>query len=293
MDSFLKVVYENGGDEKSISLLGVSADTIFTVLTSLFVFIIGYIINLRIERHKEKKRLRELKEYFLTLIKLLEGPLNRQSHGLIDLSKQLKNSKDISLSFGIVAGFKVDLVKSINAEDLYKIFIAEHKDIPAQTQRFQTFLDSIEYIAEVRKTIIEFDKIPLKIEKYSTVYNENLKAINSTIDEMIINHTVKKFTNADDPYLTDIVDLRLAWISIDNYRDRNISLKYFVEPLLQFFRGKANDVRSAIFLKHLLECVMAYQNIEHVKYVWEADVTSYAQEIQAHLSKIKSATSKI
>lgn len=293
MDSFLKVVYDNGGDEKSISLLGVSADTIFTVLTSLFVFIIGYIINQRIERRKEKKRLRELKEYFVTLIELLEGPLNRQSLGLVDLSKQLKNSKDISLSFGVVAGFKVDLVKSINTEDLYKIFISEHKDIPAQTQQFQTLLESIEYIAEVRKTIMEFDKIPLKIEKYSTVYNENLKAINSTIDEMIINHTVKNLTNADDPYLTDIVGLRLAWIGIDNYRDRNISLNHFVEPLLQFFRGRANDVRSAIFLKHLLECLMAYQNIEHVKHVWEVDVTRYAHELQAHLSKIKSAISKI
>ena len=95
MESLLKIVYQNGefSEDKS-SIIGVSFDTIFTVVTTLFIFFLGYVVNRIIEEGKEEKRLNELEEYFIKLIELLEEPLMKQKNALVVLTKMLKQKKE-------------------------------------------------------------------------------------------------------------------------------------------------------------------------------------------------------
>ena len=59
MESIVKIIYQNGEfTAKESSILGISIDTIFTVLTTLAIFIAGIIVERWIEASKEKKRLK-------------------------------------------------------------------------------------------------------------------------------------------------------------------------------------------------------------------------------------------
>ncbi|MBK7978821.1 MAG: hypothetical protein IPK06_02170 [Ignavibacteriae bacterium] len=73
MDTF---IINNG--PVSNSLWGISYDTIFTTLITIFIFLLGFWINKIFEARKEKKRLKDIKDYFFSLCSFLEKPVKIQ-----------------------------------------------------------------------------------------------------------------------------------------------------------------------------------------------------------------------
>src|SRR5258706_15415555 len=68
---------------------GVSVDAMFTTFVTIFIFLLGYVFNRWYDRSKEKTRLREVREFFLSSVDHLLAPMQKQADSLNNLSSQI------------------------------------------------------------------------------------------------------------------------------------------------------------------------------------------------------------
>ena len=299
MESLFKIVFQNGEflEDKS-SFLGISYDTIFTVVTTILIFFLGYIVNRRIEIIKENKRLNELEEYFIKLIELLEEPLLKQKEALIELTKKLKENIEQHYFIDEVSSFRVDLIKEIENRDLYDIFIKRKKGkTEVKTKLFQKIRGQIDYLDEVKKSIsTSFEELMDKSGKYETLYKENLKITSEAFENILTQNELRGVKPKQDPFLVGLENIRAAWMQTGTaerpFQDRYLARQHYLEPVLELCKQSAGDPRATFVLKHILESINAFDNIEEVKCVYRKHFLQDARGIQKGLIEIKSALNK-
>lgn len=296
MELLLKIFDHSGGfSEEKSSILGVSFDTVFTVVTTLLVFVLGYVVNRRIEINKENKRLKELEEYFIKLVELLEEPLMKQKEALIGLTKKLKQKIEQHYFVDDVTTFRVDLIKEIENRDLYNIYIKRKKGkIEVKTKLFRKVRGQIDYLDEVKKSIkISFEDLIQKSEKYDAIYKENLKITSEAFDNMLTQNEFRGMRPDEDPFLLGLDRIRAAWVQTGTderpFQDRYLAREHYLEPVQELCRQSIADPRAAFVLKHILECIYAFDNIEEVKYVYRRHFLQDARGIQNALIEIRNS----
>ena len=294
MENLLKIVYQNGefSEDKS-SILGVSYDTIFTVITTLLIFVLGYIVNRRIEDEKENKRLVELEEYFVKLIELLEVPLLKQKDALVEFTRKLKQNTEQHYFVADVTSFRVDMIKDIENRDLYDIFIKRKRGgIELKTHLFRKIRGQIDYLDEVKKTIkSSFEELMEKSSGHESIYKENLKVTSEAFDNMLTQNIANGIKPEQDFFLVELDKIRLAWMKTGTderpFQDRYLARQHYLEPVQKLCRSTFGDSRATFILKHILECIYAFDNIEEIKYVYRRHFLQDARGIQKALIEIK------
>ena len=294
MESLIKIVYQNGELAKNDStFLGVSFDTIFTVLTTLGIFILGYIVNRQLELRKEKRRLKELEEYFIKLLELLENPLVRQKDEFLAFSRRLKEKKEKHFELINITPFQVDLIKEIDNKDLYTIFIKTKKgDTSRKTELFGKLRGQIEYFDVVKKTYKEsFENFVTRSEQYDRTYKEHIKITSDFFDQMVSESKSKGQNPAQDIFLITLDNIRAKWVAygVDGkvYQDRYVAREYYLLPSWELCKTHILDPRAAFLTKHLLECIYAFDNLEELKRVYRRHFLIDARGLQKGLFDIK------
>ena len=74
-------------------LLGISIDTIFTILVTIFIFFLGFVINQLIQKWLENKRLKDIKTYYIMLIKDLLTHIAEYQELLSNLATKISEKK--------------------------------------------------------------------------------------------------------------------------------------------------------------------------------------------------------
>jgi len=296
MESLFKIVYQNGefSEDKS-SILGVSFDTIFTVVTTLLIFVLGFVVNRIIEINKENKRLKELEEYFIKLIELLEEPLMKQKEALVGLTKKLKQKIEQHYFVADITSFRVELIKEIDNKDLYDIFIKRKKGkTDTKTKLFQKIRGQIDFLDEVKKSIkISFEDLMHKSQKYDETYKDNLKITSEAFDNILTQNQLRGITPDQDPFLLSLDRIRAAWVQRGTedtpFQDRYLAREHYLDPVQKLCRQSIADPRAVFVLKHIQESIYAFDNIEEVKYVYRRHFLQDARGIQKALIEMRNS----
>jgi hypothetical protein len=291
MESLFELVFQNGEFiENKSSLLGVSFDTIFTVITTVSIFVLGYVINRKIEQDKETKRLMELQEYFLKLVELLEEPIIKQKEHLVKFSKKLREKKtqhyvDVGdLSFSLVS-----LINEINNKDLYNIFIKNKRGTTKQkTELFKKLRSQIDYLDAVKINInSSFKDLITRFDKYQDKYSESIGITDEAFNMILAQNYAQKINPQEDYFLSEFDRIRAEWFSLDNSKDRYIASKNYLEPLIELCNKCNRDIRVSFVSKHVKECLLALDNIEQTKYVFSRHFLLTARGLQTSIIEIK------
>lgn len=294
-----KFFFQNGDfiEDKS-SFLGISLDTIFTVFITIAIFILGYYINRRIEINKEKRRIKELEEYFKELIVLLEQPLLKQKNSYLRFSQKLKEQNENHLFLEDVTDFKLDQIKEIDNKDLYTIFIKRKKaDTSTKTDLFRKLRGSIDFAANSKKSIYDgFDKLMEFQEKFSSRYKQNIKIISEFFEGLLSHNHRHQISPQQDPFLAKFNQIRNEWINMSNqgikYMDMFIAKDNYIEKLRMLCQNNIHDPRSVYLMKPTMECIYAYYDIVEMKKVYRRFFLLEARGLQKSIRDIKDSLSK-
>lgn len=286
------IFYQN--DIKN-TFLGISFDTIFTVLTTILIFILGYWVTKKIESSKEKKRLRELEEYFLKNIEMLEAPLVLQRQAFISISRVLKEEKEQHYVIDDVTGLSGGFLDDVDNKDLYKIFVRNKKgNIKLKTELYRKLRSNLDYILAIKKGFITDSlKLMENEEKYSTKYKESIKALNDLLDDLIHQRKKEKSTPEDFPALFNIAQVRTSWIEkntteTESYLDLFFSFANFIKPAQEICKASQNDETVGIIIKPLMDCVYAYHNICELRRFYRRHFVLDGRGLQKSMHTIKS-----
>lgn len=294
MESVFKIVYQNGefiANESSI--LGISLDTVFTVLTTLTVFIAGYVINRKIEASKERKRLKELEEYFIKLIELCEPSVIKQADGFKDFAGKLIEKKDQHFHLLDVSAFSMDPIKEIDKKDLFAIFVKGKKGVVgAKTELFRKLIGNIEHMDNIKTAYKrEFQVFIQKFDKFQHEYNENLKVTSEAYDNMRTFNEANKIAPGADPFLLELDGIRVKWASLEkegiDFRGRYVTREEYIEPLRELCRKSIGDRRAVFVLKHTMECIYAFENMEELKHFYSDHFKTDSDTLRRSLAEIK------
>jgi hypothetical protein len=294
MESLIKIVYQNGEFiAKESSIFGVSMDTVFTVFTTIAIFILGVIIERRIELRKENKRLKELEEYFIKLVELSEKAVIKQADGFKDFADKLVEKKEQHFHLLDVSAFSMAPIKEIDKKDLFTIFIKRKKgDIGTKTELFRKLLGNIEHIDNIKTSYKEVYSTYIdKFDKFQHDYNDNLIVTSDSYDNMLTYNEANKIKPETDLFLLRLDRIRAAWAGLEkegvDYRDRYIAREKYIEPIRTLCRESIGDQRSVYVLKHIMNCIYAFDNMEELKKFYSDHFKLDSDGLKKSFSEIK------
>ena len=272
----------------SDKILGISVDTIFTTFITIFIFIIGYVINKCIENKKEKARLNKLRDYYIYLVKTYLSPIDDFIRSLSELIESISSTEHTNIHFTGGKDLYFDKIINISHQDLYTIFvqnISNSEDV--KYEHFNNFVNSFEYLKVVTKnTKDEFFKYHDNLNRFIKQWDVNINQLGRYFETMM--HHIR--ANNIDPTTDQLfhqMDLLISrWIKIENFRNLDIAMENYLNPLNELCNQYQNDSRVLIITPLVVNCFSAYKNILNIKQFYSdvfRDINNDLVQIKNHI----------
>ncbi len=262
---------------------GISADAVFTTISTLLVLSLGYIGNRLYEHHKRRVELNSLKEYFVSLVELLDVPIQRQVDSFILFARRLKEKKDGGYSLGTVAAFNLENIKTIKHFDLYELFLkGRNKNIPANAAAFQSMQVNLHMIEMVKeKFSVEYDGFHTKALALEHKWRAGMTGYREAYDKLWANKAAVGFTTGfPDPLHVELQKLQKDWLQTTNYASMYVAIDKFIRPMRELCLRYPGGQGMPIFLKHAMDCIDAYENYVHVHKKYRRTFLLYARKLR-------------
>lgn len=264
-------------------------DFMKSAVIPVFIFFLGFGLSQWLIYCKEKKRLKDVKEYFETLVDLECDIAKKQSAMFIECADRLRNINEIEVRVKKVVGLPTKYLNDINKQDLFKIFL-ERGNVTELTKDFNMLLSQLEIIDNTISVLNRNNKSFMLHHKdlrdKMAVYHENVIV---ELRKNINNQNPYLFENDKNHYLKTIAQILIKY-NAEIPKEKRLSYDYqnVAEELSKAFKNPKfhNDPRSQVFSNDLKKWEHTFNTI----------VDSYVNKIEScktESKKLTNATSEI
>ena len=270
----MDIIFQSGEFYSQESTLGFILKLLLPLLGALIsggiaIWIFNKGISKRREEEEEKqaRRLDELKEYTLTLLRLLKGPIDKQIAYYQKFSNDLESSSEISYTLEYAVGLSTKNFNSVDRKDLYRIFVTNGEgSITTKAESYQELTTQIKYIESVErssKDLLEYFMGEHKV--FVNQWQDNISEIAQKKNNMAVDANESGRQLGSDRFLDEIVSIYNKWQQIDGYKQRHVAAKELLIPLERACKNHSNDPRATDILHCCGRCSLAFENLEHLK----------------------------
>jgi hypothetical protein len=243
---------------------------LLTVLLPLLTFAAGYYLNSLVENRKEKKRLEEVKEYFLALIQAFVKSIKRQAEFIQDANDRLEALDTNNLGVGVVSSLRTTRLKAIPSIELYKIFIQSKKDVSRNVDRLNKISSNLDYIDDIRERIILINS---GITSFAnSFYKDYIEAINNvTTQNNQLSIDLINGVYGENYVLADLVLLVKEHVSYEARSKYDITDNIkavhdlLAKPLYEAVRGVQLDEHNYDLMEAIQALEGGYKKLLHFK----------------------------
>jgi len=274
-------------------IMGISVDTIFTTLITIFIFVIGYVINKCVENKKEKSRLNKLKYYYIYLVKLYLSPIDNFIQSLSELIESIKSRQYRNIHFTGGKGLYFDKIINISRQDLYSIFVQNCTKPEEEKYLHSNYLiNSFEYLKVVTKNSKEeFLKYYEIINRFIKLWDENINQLGRYFESMMQHIRVNNIDPTSDNFFHQMSILRSKWVKLEDFKNIDIAMENYLNPLNELCNQNQSDSRVLIITPLVVNCFSAYNNIMNVKKFYSDVFSDINNELVEIKNQIKNAIS--
>ncbi len=246
---------------------GISKDTIFATLTTIGIFIIGYIASKRFESWKENKRLREYKEYFIHHLKSLLPKIDKQIIEYKELSEMITATERKDLSLGESLRSSLIGFQDLPFNDIYRILITKSKKKGKEKYEvYNQLIDCLNYFDhQLEYAVKNFDEYLSSYNQYVFDWEENGDMILRKQDEFISIANRYNIDIEQDKVLSDFIAIIHKWHQKKDGGNVDIFETEFVEPLRELCKNNITDPRSIILMNYVIKTSRAIVKLKHLK----------------------------
>lgn len=251
-------------------IIGISIDSLATIVITITVFGLGILSRNYYERKKDEKRLRNILQYFKSNISNMIITSEKEIDSLNDIIKQINEKYDADLFFLDNSSISFDFFNKISHVDLFNIFI-KYSVESTEKEKIDKFIlisndvKSLEYLIKHSKdTFSHFYEL---IQKYSDFCNNSFKQIAYLINDYK-KYNIQYLTNPDDDlFLSEIIALALQLKKEEKPSDLNIQYEIFILPLIDLCNRYKKELRAPEVIKHAMEYRYYYENKNKIKQI--------------------------
>lgn len=213
----------------------ISYNTIFTVITTIFVFFLGVIFQKRLEQNKRKINLKSTKDHFLYLTKELP---NKYIIPHIEQLRKFYLNLNIDTNIGVIPPITIsgDLKRlyEFSSNDLFTAFHTLTND--DFEKDLHKILSQIDYLIEQTNIIYKYHNSMLL--RNNELRNEIQILIEEYLD--LIANSIRNIKKEDKQFNTNPFWIYINEILLDYYQDqnRNNTISYFYSNLLRPMQEK-------------------------------------------------------
>jgi hypothetical protein len=204
------------------------------------LFASGYYLNLKVEKRKERRMRKELKEYFLTLTQIVCDLALKQAELFENSAIRLQNINESERGTPVVAGFPHKSINDLPHDVLYRAII-EGNNIKRSTIEFNIIITKINYLQKVFNVVGEYsDEFKLVTNELDKRWSENGKKMTLVFSDIAGTRNVETALKSDDPLIREIGGLM---DDIIEKRSEGFQSLYdnIILRLLEFINQDRND----------------------------------------------------
>lgn len=263
--------------------LHISHDVLFTTFTTIFILLLGYLLNRFNEYRKEIRRLNDLEEYFYSLSEQIRNPVKGQIKSLDELGDEIINNQKNQFVFKDNVNLDINNLLNIQHLDLHKIFIIRKKgEIIKKAEHFTNMMNTLNYIEvlkiNARKNLdMFFNEFRIHDGNWGKAYNTIMSNYESFVSANIKNGILKE----NDNFLSEFDTLLRNWIRYEDTSNIYSALENFIKPLRLICNRHRGDDRAYIILQLINFAETSFKNIDYNK-------KTYGKRLKDDASYLKS-----
>ncbi len=269
----------------------VSRDAIFTTFATIFIFIIGYLLNRLNEYRKEIKRLNDLEEYFYSLFELLKQPINNQIVNLKEMADNIDDKKKNQFPCKLNVDFDASNLLKITHSDLHKIFVVRKKgEIGTKTERFANMTNALNYINFLKENIVvDYQNYNNSFNQYVKLWTEACQSIITRYDTFCHFNKKDKTPLSNDKFLYDLDKLIFNWSQYEDSKNIYVTQEQFIIPLKGLCKQHHQDERANTILQLVVAANTAFDSIESTKKIYRDQYKENAATLKSKFESFESA----
>lgn len=270
---------------------GVSSDTIFIAIVTISIFAAGLLATRLYDYIKEYKRLSRLKKYYLFHLDHLLAPIQTRITHLRATARAISGGKVSTLfSFHDVA-LNVTSLKTIDHQDLYKIFVErKRKNIDRNIEYFWFISHSIDFF-DSQRTPIEND-LNQYIEKHNRdriAFNDSMNAIFRLYDIYKSDNLINNIALSNDEFLWKIDRTIGAWIARDDGQDLHVTRNKLLAPLKSICKKHLRDPRSIQVLENVVKAILLSESLYSLRDIYSKHFKHHIKTLRMWYRKLKAS----
>lgn len=262
----IAIIIENIADLTN----SISADTIFTVIVSLSVFIVGILLKWGYDWYKERNSLSVLQKYYLSSLSSLIPPLLKRIGNLRLNSREIKSEESRVVYYHHEVGLFMGQLQNLDSTDLFKIFVQrKRRKRRDNTLHYRNIQHAIEFI-ETQKKVVEKDvnDFVSKTNRHVDKWLHNTNGIFRLFDEYKSHNMRNKIPPSQDLFLKGMDRLIFAWTKKKDRVRYNIMIKRLIEPLMRLCNKYIDDERVTQIIPKIVEAKRSAEHIVNVREVY-------------------------
>ena len=225
-----------------------------------------------LEIEKDTNRLKEIKIYYETLVKLLiDEPIEKQRTVILTFTNKLKQEKFQHYEMQSMVGLNLEYIKKVEHRDLFKIYVAG-KNVEEKTKIFQKLITELDLITAIKENLK--DHYESFLDKFTT-FEKDFQINAENVVKLFTNEITNAVANAvqlnQDPFLQTMQGHVISWMnlkdnpSIDDHRDPYIVKQHLLDPLLELCNGNQNDRRAPMLASYIRSAKFALENFDELR----------------------------
>lgn len=176
---------------------------ILPVIVTLMIFIGAYTFNDLIEKRKERKRLKNVKEYFLALIKGLTTSITLQVNDIKAAKIRINSLSGNHLTARMVSSLNTNRISSIPDIDLFNIYINNSLNVDTRTAQLLRLTAQFDFLDDVKKLLLQVNEALNK--SLEDFHGDHINKINELINYN--RDEYKKYVGGDYGVNEDLISL--------------------------------------------------------------------------------------
>ncbi|MBD3342452.1 MAG: hypothetical protein GF353_25355 [Candidatus Lokiarchaeota archaeon] len=233
--------------------------SVFTVLIAVTALVLP---NIKAKR-KEEKRLNELRDYFLYLIRSTIEPIEKEIKDHLEMSSFISNKEIRNFGLNKSTLVFIDHVNTLRMTDLYKIFVERIKaPIEEKANHFRNIIRSLDLLKIIsqnkEQNFYQFINTIKPIElKWEDCTNEILRKC----DLYQSNFETENLQFKDDPFLERLLKVRSEWYRSDTRDKVDYMMSKLISPIQNLCESDFKDQRSMKLMQLTTETERCYVKI--------------------------------
>ncbi len=250
-------------------LWGISSNTIFTVIITITIFFLGFIINRLFENNKESKRQKHIKAFFLLYIESFLKPMQNQIDEFEKTRNLIQDLNSAKIGFRQVTDLKIE--KNIfSHSDLFKVFVEKYnKDQKLNMNHLLNILRAMSSIdVQLERVKVSFYKFLDDLRRYENKWNENLNLVFRKFDRFFSVDLNNNIALDDDTFLVGFKRILKKWQDKKDKDQLSVSKECIVDPLNEYCKNNIKDERALEIIPLLVNCDDAFLNITTARKIY-------------------------